>query len=95
MQSRKDSMNRLQAPCVKTSRQSFETDSTNQSFFIQIFFACTSYGISSLSPKAKEKKEVCKTVCDGKERTVALESTPCSTFVIASCCPLPGDVLPT
>ena len=52
-------MKRLQAPCVKTNRQSFETDSANQSFYIQIFFACTSYGISSLSPKAKEKKEVC------------------------------------
>ena len=47
----------LKAPCVKTSRQSFETDSANQYFFIQIFCACTSYGISSLSPKATEKKE--------------------------------------
>ena len=62
----KDSMKRLRAPCVKTSRQSFETDRANQSFFIQIFCACTSYGIYSLSPKATEKKEVCKTVCDRK-----------------------------
>ena len=87
-------MKRLQAPCVKTSRQSFETDSANQSFFIQICCACTSDGISSSSPKAKEKKEVCKTAFDRKERTAALGSTPCSTFVIASCCPFPGDVLP-
>ena len=42
---------------AKTSRQSFETDSANQSFFIQIICDCTSYGISCLSPKAKKKKE--------------------------------------
>ena len=68
-------MKRLQAPCVKTSQQSFETDSqqsvetdnANQSFFIQVFCTCMSYGISSLSPKVKKKKEVCKTVCDRKE----------------------------
>ena len=42
---------------VKTSRQSFETDSANLSFFIQIICDCTSYGISCLSPKAKKKKE--------------------------------------
>ena len=59
----KESGKRLQAR-VKTSRQSFETDSANLSLFIQIFCACMSYGISCLSPKAKNKKEVCKAVCD-------------------------------
>ena len=82
----KESVKLLQSH-VKTSLQSFKTDSANLSFFKQILCACMSYGISYLSPKAKNKKEVCKTVCDRKtpekEGTAALE---CSTFVIASCC---------
>ena len=51
-----ESVKRLQSR-VKTSRQSFETDSANLSFFIQIICDCTSYGISCLSSKAKKKKE--------------------------------------
>ena len=84
----KDSMKCLKAPCVKTSRQSFETDSASQSFFIQIFCACTSYGISSLSPKATEKKEVCKTMCDRKGENSRFGINP--MFYLRDCTMLPS-----
>ena len=77
----------LASTLCENKSAAFETDSASQSFFIQIFRACTSYGISSLSPKAKEKKEVCKTMCDRKGENSRFGINP--LFYLRDCIMLP------
>ena len=46
----------------ETIQNSFEIDSANLSLFLQVCFACASYGISCFSPLVKKEKGVCEAV---------------------------------